>query len=99
MKIALDYDNTYTAATKLWDAFVKDAISKNHAVRIVTYRSPTSDNDSLISAAKRMGVKVMYTSGTAKRKHCSDKGWEPDIWIDDKPESILEDSTKEFSFV
>jgi hypothetical protein len=99
MKIALDYDNTYTADPKLWNEFVKGAVKSKHAIRIVTYRSVTSDNENLIEAAKKLGVRIMFTAGVAKRKHCTDKGWEPDIWIDDKPESIIEDSTKEFCVI
>lgn len=99
MKIALDYDNTYTAAPALWENFVEEAVKSKHAVRIITYRSVGADNEKLIEAAKKLGVKVMFTAGTAKRKYCIDKGWEPDIWIDDKPESIINDSDAKFCVV
>jgi len=97
MKIAIDYDKTYTADKKLWDAFVKSAKKSRHAVRFVTSRSVTGDNRSLINDAKKLGIRVIYTAGTAKEKHCKEVGWKPDIWIDDQPESILKDSN-DFSY-
>ena len=40
MKIALDYDDTYTQDPELWLRFVKDALERNHDVRVVTMRFP-----------------------------------------------------------
>lgn len=43
LRIALDYDNTYTADNVLWDAFIKLSVSLGHSVYIVTMRNPTLD--------------------------------------------------------
>lgn len=96
MKIALDYDGTYTADKTLWGNFVSDAKKKKHDIRFVTYRDPLAENDLIKSAASKLGIKIVYTSGTAKRKHCEGINWEPHIWIDDKPESVTKDSKEEY---
>lgn len=89
LKIALDYDLTYTADPKLWNNFIDDATEKGHDIRIVTARSPKHDN-----IGNRVGdVPVIYCDGVAKRFHCTwfaddGAGWIPDIWIDDKPDAV-----------
>lgn len=83
MKIALDYDNTYTKDPKLWNYFIDDAQLKDHEVMIVTYRSPDMKID------HELEIPVFYTSFFAKRKYMEDQGIKIDVWIDDWPESIL----------
>lgn len=99
MKIALDYDKTYTKDKKLWDEFIRLAKLKDHKVYIVTARCPVKDriaNDKL-PPGDRWGneyVQVIYCNGVAK-KWClrNHHEIEIDIWIDDKPEGILNNST------
>lgn len=94
MRIALDYDNTYTKDPPFWDMFIVDAIGSGHEIRIVTARCPRKDNiDHVIN-----GTDVIYCDGIAKRFYCKwladdKKGWLPDIWIDDKPEGVDNNST------
>jgi hypothetical protein len=38
MIIALDYDNTYTRDTVLWDKFIINAQEREHKVQIITSR-------------------------------------------------------------
>jgi hypothetical protein len=80
MLIALDYDKTYTAAPCLWDRFIADAIDSGHSVVIVTMRYPTEE-------IPDVGIPVVYTSRSAKSKVVK-----ADIWIDDSPHWIYEDS-------
>lgn len=93
MKIALDYDKTFTADPGLWRTFVHFAKQFGHEVRIVTYRDPIKDNID----EKVHPIKVIYTDGIAKRFYClwfadDKKGWMPDVWIDDRPETAWENS-------
>lgn len=57
-----------------------------HDVRVVTHRHETLDN------VGDLGVQVIYTDGVAKKWFCEHRGdfWTPDVWIDDKPKTILE---------
>lgn len=88
MKIALDYDLTYTADPKLWNNFIDDATQKGHDVRIVTARNPILDK---IDVGY---IPVIYCDGVAKRFVCHHfQNWDPDIWIDDKPQSVDNNST------
>ena len=93
MKIALDYDKTWTADEDLWFAFVRLAKRMGHDIRIVTIRDERHDRTApLIELEKHLPV--IYTRGVAKKWFCTHftDGWMPDIWIDDKPETIFENS-------
>lgn len=83
MKIALDYDETYTADPELWDKFIASCEGK-HEVWIVTMRRPTAPID--------VNYPVIYTSRQAKMEFCLNIGHIFDIWIDDTPEWIFTNS-------
>lgn len=88
MKIALDFDDTYTKDPPFWDEFIDNALSWPHEVRIVTFRKSTMTDPALDFLAQR--VPVVFTEYIKKRAFCKSIGWEPDIWIDDSPEFIVE---------
>lgn len=92
MKIALDYDDTFTLEPALWLNFILAFQLHGHEVRIVTMRSPEHDRTPDIVALERHAP-VIYTNGGAKRAHCEQVGWVPDVWIDDNPAAILAPST------
>jgi hypothetical protein len=79
MRIAIDYDGTYTADPKLWNVFIAHAEQAGHEVTCVTMRYPHETIE--------MPCKVVYTSRRAKAK-----AFDADIWIDDKPHWLLQDS-------
>lgn len=85
MRIALDYDDTYTQDPRLWNNFVQDAFDKGHEIMVVTFRSPDLPIDHDI------GIPVYYTSWKAKRQYMELQGIDIDVWIDDSPELILSD--------
>lgn len=92
MKIALDYDQTYTVDPKFWNCFLDYAEEFGHEVRIVTARHPEKDKIDV-------PLEIIYCNGVAKRFYCEHfADWSPDVWIDDKPHSIDENSkaTKEW---
>lgn len=82
-KIALDFDETYTAAPELWDAFVNEALSRKHRVVFCTYRHAEWRNGDIEEAAAKLGIPIVYTNGSQKATECY-----ADIWIDDAPETI-----------
>jgi hypothetical protein len=77
MKIALDYDGTFTLDPMFWDRFAQQAIERGHSVTIVTMRYP----DELITG---LNLPIVYTSRQAKMRH-----FNADIWIDDNPRWLL----------
>lgn len=97
MLIALDYDNTYTADRHLWNNFIDMCSLVGHTVFIVTARSAERDkNDELRDLESKMHV--YYCNGVAKRWWCMHNGpGKVDVWIDDKPDNILENSAFPFS--
>lgn len=93
MRIALDYDLTYTADPDLWDLFIDNCIHIGHDIRIVTTRSPTKDPLSEIQFPWG-DIPVIYCDGVAKRFVCHHyHDFDVDIWIDDKPQGVDNNST------
>lgn len=89
MNIALDYDLTYTKDPILWAAFVNLARVQGHDVRIVTARNPVLDKIEDVG-----DIEVIYCDGVAKRFVCHHfNDWDPDVWIDDRPQSVDHNST------
>lgn len=84
MKIAPDYDGTYTADRELWDSFILHARQRGHEVHIVTMRfeSEPVKLGTIVDA-------VHYTSRTAKKLYMSTLGLYYQIWIDDQPELLF----------
>lgn len=93
MKIAIDYDNTYTLDPSFWNQFILDAGRAGHVPFIVTHREQHRDtNDQLTELAEL--CPVYFTGGVAKRWWCLHWGpGEVHVWIDDKPEGISTNST------
>lgn len=91
MKIALDYDNTYTLDPAFWDTVLDMAQRAGHDMRIVTYRDDRYD---AVGFKAHAGWQVYWTRGSAKHwwmLHFGG-GWYPDIWVDDNPESLFVNS-------
>jgi hypothetical protein len=84
MRIALDYDGTYTADPDLWDAFILKARSRCHEVHIVTMRRP----DEPVAVREHVDG-VHYTSRKAKKVEMTGRGQDFQIWIDDRPEWLF----------
>lgn len=92
MIVALDFDETYNKAPGLFDIIVKNFQGDGHIVILATYRHPVEDYDPLFERLKNNKVLVICTDGKGKKKFLEDMGIKVDIWIDDNPRSILEDS-------
>lgn len=85
MNIALDFDDTYTRDPELWDQFIFTSKARGHDIRVVTFRKSTMRDDVL----DNIGIPVIYTEYTQKRKFTNMMGWVVDVWIDDSPEFIV----------
>lgn len=84
MRIALDYDNTYTLDPRFWNIVIQLAQRSNHEVHIVTMRSDTADRIEGIDF-----LPIHYCDGMPKKAFMKDNhNIEYDVWIDDTPEGI-----------
>ena len=87
MKIALDFDDTYTRDPVMWDDFIALSKARGHDIRIVTFRKTTMTDPALDRLSEQ--IPVIFTNFIQKRKCCDDLGWFVDVWIDDSPEFIV----------
>ena len=87
MNIALDFDDTYTCDTTLWDGFIYDAIKRGHDIRIVTMRKRSMTDPALDWLSQILPV--IFTEYQQKRAFTNRIGWNVDVWIDDSPEFII----------
>lgn len=99
MKIALDYDGTITEDVQLWVWFVQVCRTRGHDVRVVTFRAPedlTGDMVDFQQATEDWDgfnrIPIIFTDRTPKREYCKSIDWEPDLWIDDHPDLIIQGS-------
>lgn len=83
MRIAVDYDGTFTTDPELWRAFVKEAAYRGHDVAIVTGRI-AEDTEGVQAEADHLGIPVVYTEGEQKQDV-----YGADIWIDDRPDHVV----------
>lgn len=79
MKIALDYDGTYTLDPHFWDDFIEEAQARGHSVIIITSRH----KDQRVEL--EVPCHVIYCNYMPKEDF-----YNPDIWIDNDPRWITE---------
>lgn len=89
MIIALDFDKTYNIAPSFWDTFISMSKAGGHEVILATYRHEKYDWDPLMDD---LDIPMYFTDGKAKRPFLEELGINVDIWIDDNPYSIIDDS-------
>lgn len=102
MKIALDFDDTYTLNHLGWNEIIFQLISLGHEVKFVTYRpdigeinfsnaedSWSVDNTILNETADLNSIDIIYCGSRQKEHVCADLGWIPDLWIDDNPQTCM----------
>ena len=86
MKIALDYDGTFTEDPKLWLKFIDMCQLRDHEIFVVTFRGDDTPID------HELPIKVYYTAARPKRQWMENLGVKVDVWIDDYPELIVQES-------
>lgn len=93
MRIALDYDGTYSADPRLWEEFITSVNKFGHSIYIVTMRCP--NEHPIIESLFRNHLSVtniIYTSKLAKKLYVDKLGIPMDIWIDDSPHFVNSDA-------
>lgn len=89
VKIAVDYDNTYTLDRSKWKELIFLMKSFGWDVRIFTYRFPDGNEHDLEPDLRELDIEVIYCSGKQKAHIAEAIGWVPDVWMDDSPETIV----------
>lgn len=87
MRIALDYDGTYTADPGFWDKFIALCKEGGHEIFILTKRGVNNQGES----APVNGVKTYYSNRRAKARWAEENGVPVTIWIDDAPGNLFVD--------
>jgi hypothetical protein len=88
LKIAIDFDSTFTADCQLWKEFILNAQKRGHTVICVSARRNEFSHRQELTAALPEGVEILLSYGTPKRMYAEAFGHHVDIWIDDMPEAI-----------
>lgn len=91
LNIALDFDDTFTAAPEMWRRFIELAKSHGNRVFIVTARNNTESDLHEIRQAVGLSIPVVMCGNQQKRAFCINDDLKIDIWIDDYPEAIVGD--------
>jgi FMN phosphatase YigB (HAD superfamily) len=86
--ISIDYDDTYSADPNLWWGFILAAKNRGHRVIVVTNRDRTQQREVLTALADVPVDDVIFAGPSPKRRAAVASGWYPDIWIDDRPDTV-----------
>lgn len=90
MIISMDFDNTFTKDPVTWLQVMRNLRMAGHTVLVVTGRRENVYPEDF-NIFKEYGFKVYKTKWLAKRVYMREiEGIEVDVWIDDKPEAIIE---------
>jgi hypothetical protein len=93
MRIAVDYDKTFTTHKGFWLRFMVQCQDMGWDVIIVTHRHAELDWDEDFEQLwEYHQIQTYFTDGKAKKPFLKDLGVEVNIWVDDKPEGIVADS-------
>jgi len=84
MKIAIDYDDTYTLDPEAWELFISMMQSRGHEVVCITKRYKFL----LQEVIDTISVPVV-AAPRSKLEAARMSGHKIDVWIDVKPESIM----------
>lgn len=88
----MDYDGTYTADPEMWELFVANARCRGHSVIVATMRHSDLEGDEVRKALGGLVDLIVFTERKAKKQFLRNMQIIPDIWIDDNPDWLYEDS-------
>lgn len=92
MRIALDYDGTFTEDPELWRTLVSHARMRGHEVYVVTMRHE-HEGEAVKRQLSLFVDQIVFTGRKAKRRHMDFLGIEIDVWIDDEPHWVYTDAS------
>ena len=84
MNVAIDYDNTYTLDPVAWNKIINILLESNHKVYCVTKRYEAIAED----IRDALDIPIIYAL-KSKLEAVQSEGVEIDVWIDDRPHSIM----------
>lgn len=87
MIVAVDYDNTYTAAPELFEKIIQLFQEAGHTVICVTGRGLDMSQPVMDSIGKL--IPCIFAGGDWKIDAAAKHGYKVDIWIDDNPSYIM----------
>lgn len=88
MLFSLDYDNTWTKTPELWKQTIQLFREHGHDFVCVTSRPKTSANQEEMGRTIGQYMPIVFCNHTAKKRQAKESGFNPDVWIDDRPETI-----------
>lgn len=88
LTIAIDFDDTFTADPDAWRDVIRILRHSGHRVICVSARRDDFANRRELTEALPSGVDVLLAYDTPKRNFAASRGYDVNIWIDDKPECI-----------
>ena len=93
LTFALDYHKTYSADPKFWNVFIQLIYLRKDKVLCVSHATDQEEIDDLYKSIGKIIGKdnVILTDGAAKKPYCDEHGIDIDIWIDNRPEHIIND--------
>lgn len=99
MKIAIDFDDTYTKDPVMWNEIIHMMISRDHEVWCISARPEIHMDRVRETIGSIIGRdRCIGTNLKGKRKYVWEMhGLRPDVWIDDTPEAIGGDIYNTFS--
>lgn len=89
MRIAIDYDDTYTLNPKMWDQAINLFMLNGFSVIMVTARRDTEENREELEKASQGRWRCYFTNLGSKTDFIRRRGMKVDVWIDDDPESLV----------
>lgn len=91
MRIAIDFDDTYTLDPNMWDQILNLMVLSGHEVFCITARPDRHMDKVRETIGKVIGMEnCIGTQLLAKRKYVKDHyGLVFDVWIDDTPDAIV----------
>lgn len=93
--VCLDYDGTYNLAPEQWDEVIKvfQTVFKWKVI-LCTYRHKEKDwHPDFTHLQDNVKIDCYFSDGRAKKQFLEELGISVDVWIDDKPDVILNDSS------
>ena len=86
MNISIDYDDTYSLDPETWDKIINILQEANHNVFCITKRYEYLAGD----IKESLDIPIIFVpKGKSKAVEVYQRGLKIDVWIDDKPLSIV----------
>jgi len=92
MLICIDYDGTYTRMPELLDCIIKKSRELGYHIILATMRYSHEVDENFSNLMGRCD-NVFFTGRQAKLPYLLEQGVKPDLWIDDNPIWLLNNST------